>query len=185
MPKIIATKKDWVLLGYQQFSQIGISGLVVEKMAKKLQVNKSSFYWHFKTKHEFIGAIVNYWIETETLHITKTTDKEKNITKKWNAFLKITFLNYPYLDFIFHLKRYAQKHPETQKIIDDIDKQRLDYTTNLLQEMGYSASESKIKASIFYKYLIGYHEMIRYKKQSKNYLNEVKKEVQHFIECTI
>ena len=45
MPKIIAKKEDWIILGYKLFSEQGINGLVVEKMAQKLNVNKSSFYW--------------------------------------------------------------------------------------------------------------------------------------------
>ena len=55
MPKIIAKKQDWINLGYKLFSEKGIAGIVVEKMASILNVNKSSFYWHFKTKKEFVN----------------------------------------------------------------------------------------------------------------------------------
>ena len=54
MPKIIAKKEDWINLGYRLFAEQGVSGINVENMAKILKVNKSSFYWHFKTKKEFI-----------------------------------------------------------------------------------------------------------------------------------
>lgn len=181
MPKIIAQKGDWVKLGYELFAQQGISGIVIEKMAKKLTCNKSSFYWHFKTKSDFIASIVTYWITTETEQIINFTDKGKKATQKIDKFLNITFKNDPYLEFIFYLKRYAIKNLKYQKIIDDIDQHRLDYTTNLFQEIGYTKNEAKIKASIFYKYLIGYHEMIRHKKQNKNYLSEVKNELKHFL----
>jgi len=81
------------------------------------------------------------------------------------------------LDFIFHLKRYGQKNKDIKKIVDQIDKQRVAFGSNLFMEMGFSEEEAKIKSSVTYKYLIGYHELIRYKKQPKNYLDEVLKEL--------
>ncbi len=182
MPKLLVTKQDWINLGYQEFALMGISGIVVERMAKKLKVNKSSFYWYFKTKSDFIDAVVEYWIEIETNQIISTTEQALTNEEKWNIFLKITFENSPYLDFIFYLKRYAQKHEKIQKIIDKIDAERMNFTASLFYEFGYSKEDAKIKASIFYKYLIGYHEMIRNKKQPKNYLTEVISELNHFLE---
>lgn len=181
MPKIIATKQDWIILGYKLFSEMGISGIVVEKMAKKLKVNKSSFYWHFKTKKEFIDELVSFWISIDTNKTISAVQNEKNAFKKFDKLTELVFKQEPYVDFIFYLKRYAQKNNNIQLIIDNIDNQRIEFTKNILIEMGYSLKEATIKSSIFYKYLIGYHEMIRYKKQSRNYKLELKKELNQFI----
>ncbi|MCF6360991.1 MAG: TetR/AcrR family transcriptional regulator [Cyclobacteriaceae bacterium] len=181
MPKIIAKKQDWIKLGYRLFSEQGISGIVIEKMATKLKVNKSSFYWHFKTRNKFIEEFIKYWVFIETEQVISFTDTGKTPKEKLEKFLNITFKNNPYLEFIFYLKRYATKNKNIQKIIDSIDKSRLAYTARLFQDFGYSKKESEIKSSIFYKYLIGYHEMIRYKKQNEDYVFEVKKELKHFL----
>lgn len=181
MPKIIAKKQDWIDLGYKLFSELGISGIVVEKMAKKLKCNKSSFYWHFKTKKEFIEKLVDFWVLTETEQIIKSTNNENSAKQKIETLITIAYKKMPYLDFIFYLKRYAQKEKRIQTIIDKIDTQRIEYVESLLQGLHYSNKEAKIKASILYKHLIGYHEMIRYKKQSKDYVKEVKKELNQFI----
>jgi len=182
MPKIIVQKHQWIDLGYKLFAKHGVSGIVVEKMADKLKCNKSSFYWHFKTKKEFIHALIEFWIAAETEQIIYLTEKLKNPEEKLNQFLKVAFKKEPYLEFIFFLKRYAIQHTEVQVIVDDIDRRRIDFTAALLQENGYSKPESRIKAKIFYNYLIGYHEMMKNKKQPKNYLVEVKEELKHFLE---
>jgi len=181
MPKIIAPKEDWIILGYKLFSEKGINGIVVEKMAHKLKVNKSSFYWHFKTKKDFFDEIISFWTSTDTSEIIATVESKPSGKEKFEEFIKLVFKKEPYLDFIFFLKRYALKDKKIQSLIDEIDKQRIDYTTNLLIEMGYSENEAVIKSTLFYKYLIGYHEMIRYKKQNKNYTAEVKAELNQFI----
>lgn len=181
MPKIIAKKEDWILLGYTLFSEKGINGLVVEKMALKLKVNKSSFYWHFKTKKDFLNEIISFWVSTDTNSIITMVESKPIGKEKFNGLIALAFKKEPYLDFIFFLKRYALKDTEIQTLIDSIDNQRIAYTKSILIEMGFSENEAFIKATLFYKYLIGYHEMIRYKKQSKNYIEEVKIELNQFI----
>ncbi len=181
MPKIIATKEDWMILGYKQFSENGINGIVVEKMALKLKVNKSSFYWHFKTKKEFIGEIIAHWVSTDTQNIIDKVEIKAKGLARFEGLIELAFKKEPYLDFIFFLKRYARKDKKIQDLIDEIDAQRIQYTAGILIDMGFTENEANMKATLFYKYLIGYHEMIRYKKQSKGYVNEVKKELNQFI----
>jgi AcrR family transcriptional regulator len=181
MPKIIAKKHDWINLGYKLFSEQGIAGIIVEKMAKKLKVNKSSFYWHFKTKKDFVTEIVSYWVSESTNQIISLTNSEKSGKEKFSKLIELSFKKDPFLDFNFFLKRYALKNKKIQSITDKIDNQRIEYTKTILTEMDFTENEAKIKALLFYKYLIGYHEMIRYKKQNKNYAIEIKTEINQFI----
>ncbi len=181
MPKIIAKKEDWIALGYKLFSENGINGIVIEKMAQKLSVNKSSFYWHFKTKKIFLNEIITFWVSADTNKIISKVESKPLGKEKFIGLVELAFKKEPNLDFIFFLKRYALKDKKIQSLIDKIDSQRINYTKSILIEMGFTENEVLLKASLFYKYLIGYHEMIRYKKQSKDYLNEVKNELNQFI----
>ena len=182
MPKIIAKKEDWIRLGYRLFSEQGAAGIVVEKMAKLLKVNKSSFYWHFKTRKEFIEQLARFWKEHETERIITLTNQQKTVSQKLETLVALIYKQDPYLDFVFYLKRYARKEKSIQAMIDGIHKKRIEYSTQLLMEMGYSQEESQLKSSILHKHFIGYHELIRYKKQDSDYLIDVKKEIGLFIE---
>lgn len=182
MPKIVATKEDWIKLGYKLFSASGELGIVVDKMSRLLKCNKSSFYWHFKSKSNFIEHISEYWIQSETNDTIQQVDKLANAEQKLLKLTEIAFHKDSNLDFIFFLKRYAISHPKIQKKIDKIDKERMAYVAGLLVDIGYDTNTADLKASIFYKYLIGYHEMIRYKKQRKGYLSEVLMEIKEFVQ---
>jgi len=181
MPKIVAKKEDWIILGYRLFAEQGIAGIVVEKMAKTLKVNKSSFYWHFKTKKEFINQLIMFWKEKETDRIISLTNDKKTGLERFKALIPLIYKQDPFLDFVFYLKRYARKEKEIQKIIDNIEKQRIDYACIIIQDMGFSKQEAKIKASSLHKHFIGYHELIRYKEQSNDYVKEVELELKQFI----
>lgn len=181
MPKIVADKSEWIKLGFELFAEQGISGVVVEKMAERLKCNRSSFYWHFNSKKEFIYQIINTWIESDTNEIITLTERVESPENKLKTLVEVVFKEDPYIDFVFHLKRYALKNKNIQKIIDEIDHRRISYVFSILKDLGLTEAESSIKAQIFYKYLIGYHEMIRYKKQDKNYVEQVYEELKHFL----
>jgi len=181
MPKIIATKEDWIKLGYKIFSEEGEKGIIVEKMAKKLKVNKSSFYWHFKTRKHFINDLTMYWVNNATEQIIYLTNIKKTAKEKVKTLVSLIYKKDPYIDFVFFIKRYAQKEKKIQKVIDSIEKKRIEYAKDLLMELGYSSQEAGIKAAILYKHFLAYHEIIRYKMQSNNYEQEVKEEINQFI----
>lgn len=184
MPKIVASKKDWIKLGYQQFSENGEAGLNVDKMSRLLKCNKSSFYWHFKTKQSFINDLIAYWIDIDTTKVIDEVGKQELPKDKMLKLIEIAFRKDSNLDFIFYLKKYSQKDENIQEIVERIDDERITFVGQLITALGYSSEDAKIKASIFYKYLIGYHEMIRYKRQQRNYLVEVIAEIDQFVKIT-
>jgi len=181
MPKIVASKEDWLKLGYEHFSESGVLGLNVDKMSRALKCNKSSFYWHFKSKINFINCLLDYWIEMNTIDIIAEVQKELSAESKFLKLIELAFKKDSNLDFIFYLKKHSQSDKKIKKIVDRIDEERIEFLNALLMGMGHSEKMAKVKAQVFYKYLIGYHEMIRYKKQSVDYLSEVLLEINQFI----
>ena len=78
MSKSIATKEDWLNLGLELFHVNGIAALVVEKMAKSLGVSKTSYYWHFKTRNDFVLELAEHWVK-------KGTESYIEASKKYNS----------------------------------------------------------------------------------------------------
>ncbi len=181
MPKIVADKSEWVKLGFELFAKHGISGVVVDNLAKILKCNRSSFYWHFNTKEVFIVEILKYWIAIDTTDIIALTEKATSAREKFKLLIEASFKSDPHIDFIFHLKRYAINRKDIQKIIDKIDAQRINFVISLLKEIGYSEGDAIAKGHLFYKYLIGYHEMNKYKTQADDYVENVYTDLRHFI----
>ena len=170
MPKIVATKGQWIELGYELFSKAGILGLNVEVMSKKLKCNRSSFYWHFRSKDDFVDNLVNYWQTLYTTEVIAEVNQEKNPQEKLSKLLDITLQQDSNLDFIFYLKKYGEKNKRIKKVVDQNDRKRMDFGSELLMDLGYSEEDALLKTIIISKYLIGHHEMMKYKKRSKKQL---------------
>lgn len=181
MPKIVATKDQWIKLGYELFSKAGIPGLNVEIMSKKLKCNRSSFYWHFKSKDDFVDHLVDFWKTLYTNEVLLEVNKEKDPHKKLSKLIDIVLQEDSNLDFIFYLKKYGEKSKRIKKVVDQIDRKRINFGTELLIEIGYPKKEALFKSLIVYKYLIGHHEMMKYKKRPKNYPVNEKNEIKYIL----
>lgn len=182
MPKIVATKEQWIKLGYELFSEAGIMGLNVEVMSKRLKCNRSSFYWHFKSKDDFVDNLVDFWTSLYTNGVIAEANKEKDPHKKLFKLIAITLEEDSNLDFIFYLKKYGEKNKRIKTVVDQIDSKRIDFGIELLKELGYSKEDALFKSVIVYKYLIGHHEMMKYKKRPKNYPVAAKNEIIYILD---
>jgi AcrR family transcriptional regulator len=56
-------KQPWILVGYDLFSEHGLSGLKIEVMAKKVAKSKSSFYHLFADLEIFTEVLLNAHLE--------------------------------------------------------------------------------------------------------------------------
>lgn len=185
MPKIVATKDQWIKLGCELFSEAGIIGLNVEVMSKRLKCNRSSFYWHFKSKDDFVDNLVDFWKILYTNKVIIEVNKEKDPHEKLFKLIDITLKEDSNLDFIFYMKKYGKKNKRIKKVVDQIDSKRIDFGTELLMEIGYSKKDALFRTVIISKYLIGHHEMMKYKKRPKEYLVNAKNEIKYILNLKI
>lgn len=181
MPKIVAKKEEWVKIGFLRFSQAGLAGINVEKMARQMKCNKSSFYWHFKTKKNFVDEVIRYWIALETDNIITATEAEPTAMGKFMRLIELTFAEDPYIDFNFYLKKLAQTRKDVLAIVCQVDDKRVAYVWDLFRGMGVPENLCATNAALFYKYLIGYHEVNKYQKRPAHYLQHVKADLEHFL----
>lgn len=71
---MIDNKKNWIETGYEIFSLVGLSGIRIEPIAKKVGISKSSFYHHFADKEVFIDYLLAHHIQQS--HVI--AEKERN-----------------------------------------------------------------------------------------------------------
>lgn len=62
-------RQDWMRAARLALLNSGPDSVRVEKLARKLDVTKGSFYWHFKDRKEILEALLSEW-EEETATLT-------------------------------------------------------------------------------------------------------------------
>ncbi|TPN86752.1 TetR/AcrR family transcriptional regulator [Aquimarina algicola] len=69
-------KMQWIEEGYKMFSHRGPEGIKIEKLAREVGINKSSFYHHFAD----VEIFTEHLLEHHLGHIIQLAEKEKQAT---------------------------------------------------------------------------------------------------------
>lgn len=168
MPTIKVQKSEWLNLGASRFSNNGLEGIKVEQMARQLNCNKASFYWHFKSKEQFLSEMIRHWFESSVQPIVKKMDESDEPGKRFEDFLRKSFQDKSRKDFMFFLRKMAVNKPQFQELLEALNNKRLRFTAMLLEDLGYSSSQSMIKAEILLNFYVGWYEFNKYKIDKDN-----------------
>ena len=66
-----ATRADWLEAALAALYEQGPKGLNIQALARRLNISKTSFYWHFKDKAELTNALVDFWRHEFTETVTE------------------------------------------------------------------------------------------------------------------
>ncbi|MFC5401313.1 TetR/AcrR family transcriptional regulator [Cohnella soli] len=155
----------------RQFAQSGVNGLVIEKMSSELGCSKSSFYWYFKNRKEFISRVVNQWSELSTqLVICNSSVPEKTEDKIINM-LDQMFSATRKGDFLFYLRKLGKAQQSFQGLLENIEQTRLDYAKELFVEAGMDSVVAEQKSQLLYHYYLGWYERNKHVQVEQEELN--------------
>lgn len=163
MPATKVKKSQWIKLGIKKFSVDGIVGINVEQMAETLDCNRSSFYWHFKSKEKFLNEMIQYWFEDSIKPITVEVNKKQNASERLIKFMTLSFEDRTRKDLMYHLRKLSQIDSNVKELLDYLTSKRLAYISSLIQDLGYSKKEAKMKSEILFNFYLGWYEINKYK----------------------
>ncbi len=157
MPKNIATREDWLNLGLKLFNKKGQSALVVEKMAKSLGVSKTSFYWYFKTRNDFLLELAKHWQKEGTQSYIETSKKHESNSEKLFHLTKKVFIQGHKFNSIRYWRDISKANNAIENIVKHVEKQRIEHIQSLLTS-DLDNDEACNRADMLYHYFLGWSE---------------------------
>ena len=144
------TKQDWYDVAYSSLIEFGVEAISAEKLAAKLDVSRGSFYHHFGSRRGFHQALLENWLQINTLRI-RELNKGKSATEKLKG-LK---------DFAWVLPHKIEVAIRAWALYDDLakeyqiktDKIRLAYLTDLFKQKYNKTKASKAAEVLFYSFI--------------------------------
>ena len=67
-------RDDWSRAALAVISEQGVAGLAVEPLAAQLGTTKGSFYWHFTSRDELVGAALELWEQRSTTAVIEQVE---------------------------------------------------------------------------------------------------------------
>lgn len=152
------SRHDWIKAGQQMLIKSGIDSVRVETLAQNIGITRGSFYHHFKGRNELLQEILLDWKARATDQVIR---RLKNTLYPPKQQLAIIF-NLPTrgqsaksaADFELAIRAWARRDKNARKMMDDVDRFRLNYISELIQSLGYEPKEATQRAFILYSYLV-------------------------------
>ena len=158
IPKIIATEDQWIQKGIEEFAQSGVDGLVIEKMSLELGCSKSSFYWYFKNRNEYITRLVERWAELSTQQVMIRSSERETPEEQLMMMLTQMFAATRKGDFLFYLRKLCKKSPSFHSVLETIEQTRMNYAQELFRKLGIDPKAAEQKSHLLYHYYLGWYE---------------------------
>ncbi len=158
---IKVTREDWLQLALDILVSDGIGEVKVLKLADRLGVSRSSFYWYFKSRQDLCDALLDHWDATNTRAITSHAEAPQPTITAAVAHLFRCFVDpdlfSPQLDFA--IREWSRRSGPVRAILDRADERRVAALHAMFARHGYAEREAYVRARILYYMQIGYYSL--------------------------
>ena len=148
----IVSRQEWIQAGLNQLREFGCQAISGEKLARRLDVTRGSFYHHFKNMDEFVERMMDEWEELYTLEQLQkahSIDPQHEMTRllevAWNTDV----------DLEVAVRQWGFSNPIVRKRVEKIERLRLDHLCNLYGVLVNDAAKGRQLGTIAYYGLLG------------------------------
>jgi AcrR family transcriptional regulator len=147
--KVRLSREDWLDEALNILATEGNRLLTIESLCNRLGVSRGSFYWHFKSRDEFLSSIVDHWIDQSTMRITEELSSVE-LSARDRLFKLVEFIQQDeYCKHELPIRLWAIKQPNTLESIQRMDRKRYEFVRAHFEEMGFSGDELEMRTQTF------------------------------------
>lgn len=155
------TREDWLALALKTLVRDGIDRVKVQIMARKLDVARSSFYWHFVGREDLHSAMLEEWLTKNTGPILERAmrpapDVNAAVMNVFECWVDTRLFD-PELDIAVRL--WARRDAKVRQVVLQADLTRVKALTEMFQRYGNGPEEALIRARVLYFTQIGHYTL--------------------------
>lgn len=153
------SKEDWLNTGIAVLvtEQGNDSGLTIERLATHIGLTKGSFYHHFKNLAEFKQALAEYMEVVGFADVIAQVDTEQSAKAQLIELTQV--ISKMDLSKEKAMRLWAAHYPEAQKLVQQLDQQRVAYLQKLHFELLGDSDQAQQMARMSYAFFLGAMQM--------------------------
>lgn len=139
----------------------GIGMVKVDRLAKRLKVTRGGFYYHFKSPHALLEALLDMW-RTQNRFVPKMPD----ITTPQASYRALEAMTDALIhekgfdpQFDMAIREWARISVPVAAVVRQVDNQRIEALRKIMLGLGCGPKEAEIRAKVFYFHQIGYYSL--------------------------
>ena len=145
--------QDWLEAGLEALAAEGPESLRIDRLAKKLGVARSGYYWHFASRQPFVDALLEYWSHEFTEVIVGNHELLALAPRERLARTAEIVDRYDLGRYDLPLRTWALGEPTAARVVKRVTRRRLDHFRRALGELGFEGDDLEMRAHLFMGYL--------------------------------
>lgn len=151
---------DWAAAALDAMAAGGLEAVAVEPLARRLNVTKGSFYWHFANREALLRAALELWERRETIDVVSGLEDEQDPEER--IFKVFRRANSSYKAGRLYLAlAAASDDPLVGEVVRRVSAQRLAYLEQCYRALGMGEAEAQLWSTFAYATFIGNQQVHR------------------------
>lgn len=156
-------REAWTSFALSVLAEEGLEGLRVEVLARRLNVTKGSFYWHFKDRQALLNAVATHWRDLRIKEVeAQAAIPAEQARKHIHAIIDhyATQPNRTRMQLELAIRDWARRDPLVAAAVEAVDQARLRNATQLFELAGFPAEEAHTRALLLFTHVFGLSMMM-------------------------
>ena len=143
------TREQWVAEALDALQEEGPEAINIQSLSRRLNISKTSFYWHFKDRSELIDSMIEYWIHELTEVVTK--NQEVLSAPPTERLMKTIDMieDYGLAHYDMAFRFWAKTEPRAMKALLHVNQIRMQFIGSTIAELGFANSDLEMRTALF------------------------------------
>jgi AcrR family transcriptional regulator len=150
------TRAAWVDAAYAVFEAEGLRAVRVETLARRLETTKGSFYWHFATRAELVGAVMDRWEVRDTEDVIALAERSSAPQERLAALFAAVAGRARCGERTLYLEAAAEGVTDTVARVTD---RRVGFVADLLVRLDLPPEEARRRAVLALAIVVGLDQL--------------------------
>lgn len=160
-PRPRGSKDKWLDAAYELLIAEGIDAVKVMRLAKRLNLTRTGFYWFFEDISELNHAMVTRWQSKNTGNLVAACQRDAQTVTEALFNVMDCWLNGDLFDAKLDLaiRNWSRNDADLKAHLDQADLARIEAVTSLFRRFGYSCEQAEVRGMTVIYTQIGYISM--------------------------
>lgn len=159
--KRLLTRDDWLKEGLAALATEGPEALRIDRLAKRLGVARSSYYWHFEDRKDFVQALLHFWLH-ELTEIVLNDPEIRDAEPRDQLRLTAEMVDrYELGKYDPQFRTWALTEPLVAGGVQRVNRARMDFVRGIFEKLGFAGDELEMRATLFVVYQTWERSMFR------------------------
>lgn len=152
---------DWLVAARDALIAEGKDSVKIERLAKKLNVTRGGFYWHFRDRDDLLDALLQSWErETNVLFEQALQGEHADGISELLALIRSWVEEDVYNpSYDSAVRDWARVSRRAARAVKRVDRKRIEIIKRIFVDMDFSDDEAFIRARVTYFHQVGYYTL--------------------------